>query len=785
MSEVCRSRRGTGLTRAAHGAWLACLALGLAAACRGDEDAPGSGAEFAVGPAIARIELRAPLDARALPTEPVVVQEFAASREHSTWRIDAPLVEAVEASDDTGSLREAIVLGGQEQVGVVIPTEAPPGDYSHVEILVHPSGRSNLWVSLLRAGKVRLRRPQVPLRREVPQRVLVALPERTDGEPFDAVRIDFSPTPDSIKVFGVRFLSVALGKDLPQVGDPAKLVSMGEDARPATLLANHAPLSGALGAPRGGKLSFAYAIPPEAPLASGTLVLRTTLRDAEGAVVARDWPIQDVERGRWMPVELDLEDASGQNLQIEIALHGAGPETAICVVTPPIVYEPVPEPASVLLVTSDTHRFDHLGSAQRGVDVATPVLDALAARGVFFENCMSATNITLPSHIAMLTGRSPRDTKLLANHTPISEQAPTLAEEFAARGFECLAVVSSSHLGPSSGLGQGFDRMSWPDTVRDADASIGRLMEWVEEASERPLFVWLHLFDAHTPYEPRPGFIEDYYTGDPRSPDLPEPEFPRPRLLEDVRDLEYILALYRNEVAYLDDQLARVLEHARLGAGIVAVTADHGEDLGKQGTWWNHGGLYTDTIHVPMILAWPGGPRGLRDTRRVSNVDLGRTLLDLAGLRDAAFPGRSLADPGAHLGEPVFAIAAHQHEASITVGSKHLILNLKKRLLVLASRPATQAHEVELFDLAVDPDCRNDLASAQPELAGRMRALVVEWLGQAQDPGWAGVARTDPESLAALAELGYVITPGDEASDAYFDPDCACDACLRWAPFAQ
>ena len=787
MSAFCEGeRRLAGLRRALRRGWLAWIALGFAAACRGEENAPANASEPVLGPPIGRVELRVAAGARPLPTEPIVVQEYAASKESSAWKADARHVQFVAASDDSGSLREALMIGGQEKVGVVIPTHAAQRDYSHIEVLVHPAGRTNLGVTLLRDGKVLLRQERVSLRRYVPQRVLVALPQRTDGKPFDAVRIDFTPTPAWIKVFGTRFLSVPLGANLPQVGDPAQLVSMGDDARPAILLASQAPLSGRLLAPPGGKLSFAYAVPPEAPLADGPLVLRTTLRGADGAIEAHDLPIQDVERGRWLPVELDLPAPSSQDLQVQIALRSASLEAAICVVTPPIVYEPVPEPASVVLVTSDTHRFDHLSSAQRGVDVATPVLDELAARGVFFENCFSATNVTLPSHIAMLTGRSPRDTKILANHIPITDQAPTLAEAFAARGFECFAAVSTNHLGqPASGLGQGFDRMSWPETVRDADASIGRLLEWVEEASERPVFVWLHLFDAHTPYEPRSGFIEDYYDGDPRSAELPEPEFPRPTGLEDVRDLEYILALYRNEVAYLDDQLARVLGHARLGAGIVAVTADHGEDLGKQGTWWDHAGLYTDTIHVPLILAWPGGPKGQRDLRRVSNIDLGRTLLDLAGLQDAAFPGRSLSDAGAQRGEPVFAIAAHQYEASVTVGDKHLILNLRRRKLELAARRSTEAHEVELFDLAVDPDCRNDLHSEQPELAGRMRALVVEWLGQAQDPGWAGVARTDPESLAALAELGYVITPEDAASGVYFDPDCACDACQRWAPFAE
>jgi choline-sulfatase len=119
----------------------------------------------------------------------------------------------------------------------------------------------------------------------------------------------------------------------------------------------------------------------------------------------------------------------------------------------------------VVLVTSDTHRADHVGgphltgsSAQgrQGGVVRTPALDALAARGVVYTDCFAPSHITLPSHAALFTGASPRDTGVLDNNTALGAAAPTLAEVFRAAGWLTAAAVSLDILVDGhSGFGQG------------------------------------------------------------------------------------------------------------------------------------------------------------------------------------------------------------------------------------------------------------------------------------------------------------------------------------------
>src|SRR5690606_14477718 len=123
----------------------------------------------------------------------------------------------------------------------------------------------------------------------------------------------------------------------------------------------------------------------------------------------------------------------------------------------------------------------------------------------------------------------------------------------------------------------------------------------------RPLFVWLHLFDAHSPYRPPEAFAARYYPAgrDPFDPSLPPPDLPDGVLgwdLEGLRDPAWPAAAYKGEVSYLDMQLGRLLHHPRAGAGIVAVTADHGESLGHHGIYYAHSMLYTDSLHVPLVL---------------------------------------------------------------------------------------------------------------------------------------------------------------------------------------
>jgi arylsulfatase A-like enzyme len=425
----------------------------------------------------------------------------------------------------------------------------------------------------------------------------------------------------------------------------------------------------------------------------------------------------------------------------------------------------------VLLITSDTHRGDFIGAAARPADVTTPNLDGLAARGVSFQDCWSSTNVTNPSHIALMTGESPRDTGVLDNRTQLADAAPTLAESFRGLGYRTWAAVSSRHLRHEvSGLGQGFDRVAapFPTETRRAGDTLAVVDGWLAEAAGSPVFLWVHLFDAHAPYDPPAEHAEPYWPRgkDPLDPSLPDPGLPEslltPAKLKGLRDLDYPVAQYKGEVSYLDSQLGRLLESRPFVDGVVAFVADHGESLGEHRIYYGHSGLYPQTIHVPLILSWPGGPRGERQMDPVEQIDVSRTLLDLVGAAALPFPGRSLLESRARADDPDgmsaarFALSAHSLEASVTVDGQHLVLQLRDHQ-ELSDLDKSEGH-------AFQPECRVDLAQADPRLAKPLHGILVQWLQSPKDLGWAGETSEDPQLIAALEELGYVAGPEEGAA---------------------
>jgi arylsulfatase A-like enzyme len=624
-------------------------------------------------------------------------------------------------------------------------------------------------------------------------------------EPFDELTLVFDGHPGDVELHGLQLVQVPLEAWLPDPEGEAQLTDVGGDLRRAVGLSSERPLEAELVAGPGEELVFAYAQPDEVRALGQSPVLRVTLTCGKATRTDRFALEDDLARPSvWHVEHLSLGDFAGRRVRVGFELRagklvpGLEPREALCAISEPWVLRsgegafPGRAPApSVLLVTSDTHRADHLHVSGLGVDVRTPALDALAARGVLFEDCYSSTNVTNPSHIALMTGTSPRDTRIVSNFTPLSPEATTLAERFHDAGWLTLAVVSTPHLGElGSGLGQGFDRMSVPRVAkRRSGETIDVLAGWLEGTGSLPVFAWVHLFDAHTPYEPPSEFEHLYYPEgkDPFDPALPVPRMPaeyRANMPAGLRDLEFQRARYRGEVSSLDRELGRLLGHPRLAGGVVAVTADHGESLGEHGIFWDHADLYPDTIHVPLILAGPGVSSGARVEGPVTQLDLGRTLLDLAGLSESPFPGRSLiAGAGAPPGpsaEPRFLISSHGFRASVTRGGWHLLLTLKKSFVSNGERrvPAL-VHGVELYDLSQDPHCLKDLAAVEHARAVELRRLLVAWLCSGQDRGWSSPRIQDGDLIEQLAQLGY--TSESEPTGAWMDPNCECAVCREFA----
>ncbi len=752
-----------------------------------------------VGPPVFSERLQLRPRGEALEYTSRTVGTLAVPPELEQWSLLRGKGEVVVVTDERGqgpAAEEPFVriLAGDEQARLLAPV-AVSEPFNVVEVALR-SRSDKLSLQLAsQAGTQTIARSE---RQRVPKGDLdlVRFELQPDNSPI-------VPTELSLRVFagsgvvdvgGMRLNSVPARAAYPDpAGEPKHLEIAGE-SRVARALSSRCALVGRATIPPGGRLAFAWG----AHRRSGSgrsqgSVLVVRVRSFSGAGHSFRVPLDDPGE-RWVSFDESLANFAGQTVSLTFELKASSPDEEVCALAEACVYAPHPNATTVLLVTSDTHRGDHFGLAPDNVGVVTPTMDALGRRGVVFDAAFSATNITNASHVALLTGVHPRDTGIFDNSTRLGEAAMTLAERFAEAGFATWAVTSAKHLQPrTSGLAQGFDRYAWPTSAqRRGPETLAVLEQWLAERRGQPLFLWLHFFDVHGPFDPPEPHRSRVWPPDqdPFDPNLPDPGIPVAALkkhrMEGLRDPLYPKAMYRGEVEHLDEVMQSVFDHPRFANAIVALTGDHGESLGQHGIHYCHGGLYPDTIRVPLLLAFPGAPAGARVSTPVTNIDLGRTLLDLAKLHHSEFPGTNLLraiERQPAESAPVFAIGSFQRMASITEGRWHLIVTLYAHTRVEYSRPR-RLHETELFDLSTDPTCDQDLVDVDPERAGELRRRLREWLASAEPTGWNSLADVDAELLAALESLGYVGDGDEEQSQQSaglaWSSDCSCPDCQRF-----
>ncbi|MEZ6005926.1 MAG: sulfatase [Planctomycetota bacterium] len=438
---------------------------------------------------------------------------------------------------------------------------------------------------------------------------------------------------------------------------------------------------------------------------------------------------------------------------------------------------PQETPPTVVLITSDTHRWDHVGYLQPGSGPRTPNLDQLAASGTVFTDAWAPTNVTNPSHMSLMTGLDLRATHIFDNSTALAMGAHTLAESFQRAGYRTFAAVSVGHMSPAtSNLHQGFDRYDAPRLgKRNGAEAVATLRNWLPDAEGDPLFLWLHLYDAHGPYEPPADLISANYAADrdPKDParslEIHEQALPAWVRAAGYTDREYVHALYRAGTEYVDRLIGDFLAEPRLQGATLAVTADHGESLGDDGVFWDHTRLNHSTVHVPLLLKGPGVAAG-RNVDPVNTIDLGHTLLALAGI-PGGFPGQDLlaAKPPGEPFAPRFAISAHLETALVESGGWLLVMQLRPYFRKIGGRD-WDFGELELFHLNEDPLAEHNLLEAELARATRMRTALIGWLNGGSAQGLAVDAVLSEEDRSTLEALGYTGSRTTTSGAVLWDP---------------
>lgn len=381
---------------------------------------------------------------------------------------------------------------------------------------------------------------------------------------------------------------------------------------------------------------------------------------------------------------------------------------------------------SVLLVTVDSLRADHLGAYGRE-DALTPTLDRLAAAGTLYLRAYSSAPLTIPSHATIFTGRYPPAHGVRDNGDfSLGEEQITLAERFQDAGYATVAVTAAFPTRRQWGLGQGFEVYEEPSTPgRSGSHADSRPADEVVDAAlnalagvavDRPVFLWVHLYDPHFPYDP-PAQWATMFPGES----------------------------YDGEVAFVDDEIGRLLVGWEMRFGtersVVAVTAPNGESLGEGGER-THGYLLNDgTLRVPLILRGPGITPGMRSHDPVGLVDIAPTILDLAGLsQHKGLQGDDLRDGGS---DSIYSESL-TGQYNLGLAPMYALTDPSGRYTEGAWGAFYPAFGDRIVNTGVRMDPRGPNANGLYALRN--------WIGET----WAPEVALDPQSLAMLSALGYV-----------------------------
>ena len=318
---------------------------------------------------------------------------------------------------------------------------------------------------------------------------------------------------------------------------------------------------------------------------------------------------------------------------------------------------PGPQAPNVLFVLVDTWRADHVGflGYERPV---SPALDRLASEGVVFEQAMAQSSWTKPSVATLLTGLLPSRHHAVSQailETPVrafrlNPRLTTFIELLHGKGWQTAMWSDNPNITPPVGFGQGaetfrdyFHEPCHAEHCGELPEILADVERWFDETRDasRPFCLYVHVMDAHYPYEPPPEtrgrfdaapsdlqltgpIVHDYMTGKRSEANL-TPE-----------RLTSLVARYDEELLAIDQHLGPFLERMRreYPNTVIVLSGDHGEEFFEHGNLGHSHALWQELMHVPLVL-WAPGLAPARVPSTVRLMDVCPTLLDLVGLEGA------------------------------------------------------------------------------------------------------------------------------------------------------
>ena len=507
---------------------------------------------------------------------------------------------------------------------------------------------------------------------------------------------------------------------------------------------------------------------------------------------------------RWEWQSLDLADHAGRRVSLALSLAADKPGTIGLWGTPTIraaSSAATAAPRGVILIHADTLRPDHLGFYGYTRDTA-PFLARFAKEGAVFKQAFAQAGWTKVSTSSFMTSLYPttHGVKGITDRLPAS--ATTAAEVYRAAGYATVSFSSVAFTGLGTNLHQGYEELHERTSVdtgpqytsKTARTFVDRAGEWIEQHRDAPFFMYLHVFDPHSPFEPRRPWDTMWADGAKRDEHLKQLEALRKVIanpfmsdrgmatrdemakagVEPASYLSHEKDWYDGSIRGVDAELGRLFERLRsLGLDrdvAVAFLADHGEEFQEHGRMWHGQSVYGEMMHVPLIVRWPAGIQGGRVIEEpVELVDVMPTLLDVSGLpHPAGIQGQSLLplvreSSGSARGWKRRPVIMEKQPSDPNrhpnATEAYAIIDGNWKLVHNKVRPAERA-EYELYEYPKDQFDQKNVASEHPDVVQRLAKALDGWRTMATaarlKPDTETTKSLSAEELQRLRSLGYV-----------------------------
>jgi arylsulfatase A-like enzyme len=508
---------------------------------------------------------------------------------------------------------------------------------------------------------------------------------------------------------------------------------------------------------------------------------------------------------KWDRNTMDLSPYAGETATLRLALSSEKNGT-IGIWGNPVIRNQSAEkekshkPQNVILIWADTLRRDHLNFYGYSRDTS-PNLAKLAGEGVTFADSISQATWTKVSTPSMMTSLYPITNGVHEFYDRLPSSATTLAEVFYDSGYATLNFSGVLFTGKFTNLHQGFEEVNEDVSLSDITSSknareyMDRLLPWLESHRSIPFFVFLHLFDPHDPYKPRPPY--DTLWADPNYDKKHQKEtekvlevmthplmkmFHMPNQAElnkagidPQKYMDHNKNLYDGAIRGMDSEIGRLMErlrHLKLDKNTLIVFAtDHGEEFLEHGASFHGQSLYGELTNSALLFWSPEFlPKGKVVKETVENLDVMPTILELCGLTgpkniqgESLVPLFQIGTPSGWRQRPAISERAntggfHGNPPPLNYEA-YSIISGKWKLVHHTVRKEGQP-QFELFDRTNDSFDQNNVAEQNPEIVQQLAKELKLWKQKAISvklkPDTESTSNMSPEEIERLRSLGYI-----------------------------